>query len=85
VDDLREEFLASCRAKNLSERTVEWYEEKSRRFAEWCLQDGASDVASLTASHLDAFLTQIKLRGSVAGRAVETGIADHPKSKASGM
>jgi len=56
VDDLREEFLASCRAKNLSDRTVEWYEEKSRRFAEWCSQDGAPDVANLIASHLDAFL-----------------------------
>jgi integrase/recombinase XerD len=63
VDDLREEFLASCRAKNLSERTVEWYEEKSRRFAEWCSQDGAPDVANLTASHLDAFLIEIKDRG----------------------
>lgn len=63
VDDLREEFLASCRAKNLSERTVEWYEEKSRRFAEWCSQDGAADAASLTAAHLDAFLIEIKERG----------------------
>jgi integrase/recombinase XerD len=63
VDDLREEFLASCRAKNLADRTVEWYEEKSRRFAEWCSQDGAHEAANLTASHLDAFLIEIKDRG----------------------
>ena len=63
VDDLREEFLASCRAKNLSERTVEWYEEKIRRFAEWCSQEGAADAASLTASHLDAYLIELKDRG----------------------
>jgi integrase/recombinase XerD len=63
VDDLREEFLASCRAKNLAERTVEWYGDKTRRFAEWCSRDGAPDVGGLTASHLDAFLIELRDRG----------------------
>jgi integrase/recombinase XerD len=63
VDDLRQEFLASRRAMNLSDRTVEWYEDKTRRFVQWSLKAGATEAASLTASHLDAFLIEVKDRG----------------------
>jgi hypothetical protein len=32
IHDLREEFLARCTAKNLSGWTLEWYEDRTRRF-----------------------------------------------------
>jgi hypothetical protein len=34
VNDLREEFLARCRAKNLSDRTIEWYEDRTHQLCE---------------------------------------------------
>jgi hypothetical protein len=36
LEDLREEFLAHCEARNLSGRTVEWYGDRTRRFTDWC-------------------------------------------------
>jgi hypothetical protein len=35
LEDLREDFLAHCEARNLSERTLEWYGDRTRRFADW--------------------------------------------------
>lgn len=40
IADLIEEFLDRCRAKNLSVRTIEWYEDRTRRFSDWCLESG---------------------------------------------
>ena len=40
IADLREEFLDRCRAKNLSVRTLEWYEDRTQRFSEWCFDRG---------------------------------------------
>jgi integrase/recombinase XerD len=68
VHDLREEFLARCTAKNLSSRTLEWYEDRTRRFAEWCSDRGIERAGDLTGSDVDDFL--IDLKG--AGRAPNT-------------
>ena len=38
LEDLREEFLAHCEARNLSGRTVEWYGDRTRRFTDWCFE-----------------------------------------------
>ena len=32
LEDLREDFLAHCEARNLSQRTLEWYGDRTRRF-----------------------------------------------------
>lgn len=36
LEDLREEFLADCEARNLSGRTVEWNGDRTRRFTDRC-------------------------------------------------
>jgi hypothetical protein len=48
LEDLREEFLARCEARNLSGRTVQWYDDRTRRFVDWCAIQGIvcpSDIA----------------------------------------
>jgi hypothetical protein len=40
LEDLREEFLAHCESRNLSGKTVEWYDDRTRRFADWCATRG---------------------------------------------
>ena len=40
LEDLREEFLAHCEARNLSGKTLEWYEDRTRRFTDWCNSQG---------------------------------------------
>jgi site-specific recombinase XerD len=40
LEDLREEFLAHCESRNLSGKTVEWYEDRTRRFVDWCATQG---------------------------------------------
>jgi hypothetical protein len=36
LEDLREEFLAHCESRNLSGRTLEWYDDRTGRFADSC-------------------------------------------------
>lgn len=40
LEDLRQDFLAHCEARNLSERTLEWYSDRTRRFVDWCTAQG---------------------------------------------
>jgi len=40
LQDLREEFLVRCHAKNLSARRIEWYAKHSDLFIEWCRERG---------------------------------------------
>jgi hypothetical protein len=34
LEDLREEFLARCEARNHSGRTIQWYDDRTRRFVD---------------------------------------------------
>ena len=63
VHDLREQFLARCLAKNLSPRTIEWYEDRTRRFAEWCSARGVERAAILTGGDVDGFLIELRKDG----------------------
>lgn len=56
IADLREEFLDRCRGKNLSGRTIEWYEDRTRRFSDWCLDQGILQAKDLTADDLERFV-----------------------------
>jgi hypothetical protein len=47
LEDLREEFLAHCEARNLSGRTLEWYGDRTRRFANWCTAQGIAVPSDL--------------------------------------
>lgn len=60
VADLREEFLDRCRAKNLSVRTIEWYEDRTRRFSDWCLESGILRARDLTTDDLEAFILNLQ-------------------------
>lgn len=63
IQDLRDEFLLRCQAKNLSARTIQWYEERTRFFAEWCQARGIEHAAELTTSVLEEYLIEMRARG----------------------
>lgn len=58
--DLRDEFLDRCRAKNLSPRTIEWYEDRTRRFSDWCFESGILKAQDLTTEDLEGFVLSIQ-------------------------
>src|SRR6266508_1384887 len=63
VEDLREEFLAHCEARNLSGRTLEWYADRTRRFAEWCVDRGIVVPSELRWSDLEEFVLDRRRQG----------------------
>jgi integrase/recombinase XerD len=63
LEDLREEFLAHCEARNLSGRTLEWYAERTRRFTDWCSSRGISVPSDLRWSDLEEFVLDCRRRG----------------------
>jgi integrase/recombinase XerD len=63
LEDLREEFLAHCEARNLSGRTLEWYADRTRRFADWCSAQGISAPSDLRWSDLEEFVLDCRRRG----------------------
>ena len=63
LQDLRDEFLLRCQAKNLSARTIEWYEERTRFFAEWCEARGIERAAELTTSVLEEYVIDMRASG----------------------
>lgn len=67
IEDLRQEFLARCRAKNLAVRTIEWYDRHTLGFERWCSGQGLEFAHDLRGSHLDDFLVSLH----------ETGVSPH--------
>lgn len=63
IADLREEFLDRCRAKNLSGRTIEWYEDRTRRFSDWCFDQGILRAQDLTTDDLESFVLSVQAGG----------------------
>lgn len=66
LEELREEFLASCEARNLRPRTLEWYEDRTRRFAEWCGGQGIEAPDDLAQVDLERFVLDRRRRGDAA-------------------
>ncbi len=66
LEDLREEFLAHCEARNLSGRTMEWYSDRTRRFTDWCSAQGISVPSDLRWSDLEEFVLDCRRRGFAA-------------------
>jgi site-specific recombinase XerD len=62
LDDLREEFLAHCEARNLSARTLEWYADRTRRFTDWCANREIVEPSDLRWSDLQAFVLECRRR-----------------------
>lgn len=63
VYDVREEFLARCRAKNLSGRTMEWYEDRTHQLCELWEARGSALACDLTLDHVDDALVALRRRG----------------------
>jgi hypothetical protein len=66
LDDLRGEFLAHCEARNLSPGTLEWYADRTRRFADWCVDRKITEPSDLRWSDLQAFVLDRRRRGFAA-------------------
>jgi site-specific recombinase XerD len=56
LEDLREEFLAHCESRNLSIRTLDWYDDRTRRFADWCATQGIDSPSDLRLPDLERFV-----------------------------
>jgi Phage integrase, N-terminal SAM-like domain len=63
LEDLREEFLAHCEARNLSGRTLQWYADRTRRFADWCSDRGISASSDFRWSDLEEFVLDRRRKG----------------------
>jgi integrase/recombinase XerD len=63
LQDLRDEFLVRCHAKNLSGRTIEWYAKHTELFIEWCRGRGVTATAELSTSLLEEYLIEARRQG----------------------
>jgi integrase/recombinase XerD len=63
LEDLREEFLAHYESRNLSGRTVQWYNDRTRRFVDWCATQGIGYPSDLGLSDLERFVLECRRRG----------------------
>lgn len=63
VGQLHEDFIARCRAKNLSLRTIEWYGFKLGAFVDWCRDHEVFKVSQLDTGVLSDFLAAEQARG----------------------
>jgi integrase/recombinase XerD len=63
LEDLREEFLAHCEARNLSSRTVQWYNDRTRRFVDWCAAQEIECPSDLRCPDLERFVLHCRRQG----------------------
>jgi site-specific recombinase XerD len=63
LEDLREEFLAHCESRNLSGKTAEWYEDRTRRFVDWCATQGIVCPSDLRWLDLEQFVLHCRRQG----------------------
>jgi integrase/recombinase XerD len=78
IHDLREEFLARCQARNLSDRTIQWYEDRSGQFVEWCTSREIILAGDLPCFDLEGF--HLALREQRRGAHTVRGFAQIIKS-----
>ncbi len=70
LDDLREEFLAHCEARNLSPRTLEWYADRTRRFTDWCVDREIAEPSD----RVEDLALDVALVGLLIGPEVQTSV-----------
>ena len=63
IDDMREAYIERAYAKDLAERTIQWYERHSAGFRDWCTSEGITLTAQLRSSHLDEYLIFCRASG----------------------
>lgn len=63
IHDLCDDFIARCHAKNLTPRTIEWYEMRIRCFSRWCEDKGIRMARSLSTGALEEYLITEQSRG----------------------
>jgi integrase len=60
IASLVDAFLADCRARGLSIRTVEWYRDTLRReFLPWCARENITDPAQLTPALVGSYTARL--------------------------
>lgn len=60
LEALADAFLADCRARGLSIRTVEWYRDTLRReFLPWCVSENITDPAQLTPALVGSYTARL--------------------------
>ena len=57
-------FLWSCRANNLSPRTITDYQFKAGRFIRFCEATGCTNINEISTNHIRSFLLQLQERNS---------------------
>jgi integrase/recombinase XerD len=68
IEALADGFLADCRARGLSIRTVEWYRDTLRReFLPWCVREKVTDPAQLTQALVGSYTTHLLDEGGGRG------------------
>ncbi|RME84391.1 MAG: hypothetical protein D6775_05625, partial [Caldilineae bacterium] len=60
-------FVLDCRARRLSPRTVEFYQQKLSRFLKWCEERDCLTLADITTARLRAFLVWLQEQGHSPG------------------
>jgi len=63
LEDLRQDFLAHCEARNLSARTLEWYADRTQRFVDWCTAQGLMVPSDLRWTDLEQFVLDRRRQG----------------------
>lgn len=59
LQDAVVDYLLYCRSRNLSDKTVAWYEYKLRFFAAWCDQHRLTEVEDITLRHYQQYLVEL--------------------------
>lgn len=81
LESLVADFLADCRARGLSIRTVQAYEHPIRReFLPWCVEQGVSDPAQLTSALVNGFATRLLDHGGRRGELARASVRSYLRS-----
>ena len=60
LSSLAQDFVADCRARGLSLRTVDWYDATlNRQFLPWCADEGVTDPGDLTPQVVGRFTARL--------------------------
>ncbi len=81
LGDLAQDFLADCRARGLSIRTVEAYDYPVRReFLPWCAGEGITDPSQLTPALVGRFTARLLDEGGKRGTLSRASVRSYVRS-----
>lgn len=68
------EFVTSCKVRNLSERTIEYYEDCMEIFQEFLDSLGISVISDITSNMIDNYIIELKSRESMNDVSINTRV-----------